>query len=145
VTLATVPSSFANALALEGTGKLLDDRILNIAGCGCGGGFNCFAELDPIQFPWGQGSQGNALDPFHSIATDTSVLAFGTKVYAPALAGVVVPGGEVHDGCLVAADVGGGINGMHIDWFVGLKANYQTLDPDVPETLELFEGGTQCP
>jgi hypothetical protein len=34
---------------------------------------------------------------------------------------------------------------MHIDWFVGLRDNYLTLDPDVPEQVELFEGGTLCP
>jgi hypothetical protein len=145
VSLATVPAAFASALKLEGSGKLLDDRILNIAGCGCGGGYDCFTELDPVQFPWGQGSQGNPLMPFVTIATDTSVLPFGTSVYAPSLDGLALPDGGVHNGCLRAGDVGGGINGMHIDWFVGLVANYQTLDPDVPETVELFEGGTLCP
>jgi hypothetical protein len=143
-TLATVPATFANALKLEGTGKLLDGRILNIGGCGCGGGFDCFAELDPNEFPWGQGSQSNPLIPFTTIATDTDVLAFGTSVYVPSLVGQALPDGSVHDGCLQAGDVGGGIDGMHIDWFVGLKANYETLDPDVPETVELFEGGTIC-
>jgi hypothetical protein len=143
--LATVPQAFADALKLEGTGKLLDDRILNIAGCGCGGGYDCFAELDPMEFPWGRGSQGNALVPFSTIATDTGVLPFGTSVYAPSLEGQALPGGGTHDGCLRAGDVGGGIDGMHIDWFVGLKDNYSTLDPDVPETIELFEGGTLCP
>jgi hypothetical protein len=143
--LATVPLSFANALKLEGSGKLLDERILNIGGCGCGGGYDCFAQLDPMRFPWGQGSQGNPLVPFVTIATDTSVLPFGTAVYVPSLAGVMLPDGGTHDGCLSAGDVGGGIDGMHIDWFVGLQDNYQVLDPEVPETVELFEGGTLCP
>jgi hypothetical protein len=143
--LATVPMAFANALKLEGSGKLLDDRMLNIGGCGCGGGYDCFAELDPVRFPWGQGSQGNPLIPFVTIATDTAVLPFGTSVYVPSLDGQALPDGGTHDGCLSAGDVGGGIDGMHIDWFVGLQDNYQVLDPDVPETVELFEGGTICP
>lgn len=143
--IATVTTAFADALKLEGSGKLLDDRVVNIGGCGCGGGYDCFAVLDPAQFPWGQGSQGNALVPFVSIATDTSVLPFGTSVYAPDLDGQPLPGGGTHDGCLSAADVGGGINGAHFDWFVGLVANYQILDPDVPEQVELFEGGARCP
>jgi hypothetical protein len=143
--LATVPLAFANALKLEGTGKLLDDRILNIGGCGCGGGYDCFAELDPEQFPWGQGSQGNALVPFVTLATDPAVLPFGTWVHAPILDGLVQPDGQTHNGCLRAGDVGGGIDGMHIDWFMGLKDNYEYFDPGVPETIELFEGGTLCP
>lgn len=143
-TIASVRQGFADALKIEGTGKLLDDRIVNIGGCGCGGGYDCFAELDPAEFPWGQGSQGNALIPYHTIATDTAVLRFGTAVYAPALAGQQLPDGTTHDGCLRAGDVGGGIDGLHIDWFVGLEMHYETLDPDVPETVELFEGGTLC-
>jgi hypothetical protein len=144
-TIATVPTDFADALALEGSGRLLDGRMINIGGCGCGGGYDCFAELDAMQFPWGQGSQSNALVPFTTIATDTGVLAFGTSVYVPDLDGQALPGGGTHDGCLLAGDVGGGIDGMHIDWFVGLRDNYLTLDPDVPEQVELFEGGTLCP
>jgi hypothetical protein len=144
-TIATVPTEFADALSLEGSGRLLDGRMINIGGCGCGGGYDCFAELDIMRFPWGQGSQSNPLMPYVSIATDADVLAFGTSIYAPDLDGQPLPGGGTHDGCLLAADVGGGINGMHIDWFVGLRENYLTLDSDVPEQLELFEGGTLCP
>jgi 3D (Asp-Asp-Asp) domain-containing protein len=144
-TIATVPAAYASALGLEGSGKLLDERIVNIGGCGCGGGYDCFAVLDPLQFPWGQGSQGNALVPYLSIATDTAVLPFGTSLYAPELDGLPLPEGGTHDGCLRAADVGGGINGMHFDWFVGLKRNYQTLDAEVPEQVELFAGGARCP
>jgi hypothetical protein len=144
-TIATVPAAYASTLALEGSGKLLDERIVNIGGCDCGGGYDCFAVLDPLQFPWGQGSQGNALVPYVSIATDTAVLAFGASIYAPALDGLPRPDGGTHDGCLRAADVGGGIDGKHFDWFVGLKRNYQTLDPEVPEQVELFEGGARCP
>ena len=143
--LATVPTEFADSLALEGSGKLLDGRLLNLGDCDCAGGYDCFVELDINRFPWGQGSQSNPLMPFLSIATDTSVLAFGTSVYAPDLDGQALPGGGTHDGCLIGADIGNGIDGMHIDWFVGLEDNYETLDPDVPEEIELFEGGTICP
>lgn len=143
--IASVRAGFADALKIEGSGKLLDERMVNIGGCGCGGGYDCFVELDGVEFPWGQGSQGNPLIPYHTIATDTGVLPFGTSVYAPDLVGQSLPDGTLHDGCLRAGDVGGGIDGMHIDWFVGLEGNYQTLDPDVPETLELFEGGSLCP
>lgn len=143
--LATVVQEFADAVALEGTGKLLDDRVLNIGGCGCMGGYDCFLEIDAMAFPWGMGSMGNALVPFLSIATDTSVLPYGTWVYAPDFDGVPLPGSAgVHDGCLRADDVGGGINGLHIDFFAATEGNYQELVGQVPAQIPLYEGGTKC-
>ena len=142
--LATVTNEFARALRLEGSGRLLDGRMLNIGGCSCGSGFFCFAVLDPALFPWGMGSRDNALVPFVSIATDTSVLAAGTIVYAPDLDGLALPDATTHDGCLRADDIGGGIVGLHIDWFVGLQEHYLTLDPLVPETLDLFLDAPHC-
>lgn len=142
--IASAPVSAAKALRLEGSGKLPDGRVINVGGCSCAGHYACFVELDAERFPWGQGSRGNALQPFVSIATDPEVIAFGTRLYAPALEGVELPGGELHDGCLLAADVGGGIEGAHIDWFAGTKANYRELVSRVADELELFEGGTRC-
>jgi hypothetical protein len=140
--LATVPYAFAVALRLEGTGKLLDDRLLNVA-CPCGGGFSCFVELGP-GFPWGMGSASNPLEPFVSIAVDHDVIAHGTVLYSPDLDGLELPEGGTHDGCLRADDVGGGIDGMHVDWFVGLAENYQLLDPLVPEQIDLHENAGAC-
>lgn len=144
VALAEVPASFAKALRLEGSGKLRDGRVLNIGACSCKGTYACFVELDAATYPWGQGSRGNALQPYRSIATDAAVIAYGTWLYAPALDGLRLPGGETHDGCLRAADVGGGIEGAHIDWFVGLKDNYRALAASVPDDVELFAAGERC-
>jgi hypothetical protein len=140
--IADVPYDFATSIRLEGTGKLEDGTMLNID-CDCGGGFDCFVELGP-EFPWGMGSAGNALEPYVSVAVDESVIDHGAVLYAPALDGVPLPEGGTHDGCLRADDVGGGIVGMHIDWFVGLEASYLALDPVVPETLELYLDSPQC-
>src|SRR5258705_5279157 len=53
--LATVPKSFAKELALEGTGKLRDGRMLNWAGrCSRG---STFRVLGPSA-PWGVGAAG---------------------------------------------------------------------------------------
>jgi hypothetical protein len=140
--IANVPYDFATSIRLEGTGKLDDDTMLNID-CDCSGGFDCFVVLGP-EFPWGMGSAGNALEPYVSVAVDEGVIDHGTVLYAPALDGVSLPEGGVHDGCLRADDVGGGIVGMHIDWFVGLEANYLELDPAVPETLDVYLDSPQC-
>jgi 3D (Asp-Asp-Asp) domain-containing protein len=75
---------------------------------------------------------------------DEAVIDHGAVLYAPALDGVELPEGGSHDGCLRADDVGGGIDGMHIDWFVGLEDNYLALDPVVPETLDLYADSPQC-
>lgn len=130
--LSTVPLAFAQALALEGTGRLTDGRLLNVGGsCACSSGMRtCYDVLDPAKYPWGLGVGGRALRPFRSIAVDKSFISIGERVYVPAFDGITMPSsyGFVHDGCLSADDVGGGITGAHIDWFVAEKANYRTLD-----------------
>jgi 3D (Asp-Asp-Asp) domain-containing protein len=100
--------------------------------------------------PWGYGAQGRALVPFRSIAVDTSVIAIGTPLYIAELDGVTMPGDApwgqfVHDGCVVADDVGGGINGKHVDFFSALKQYYSTLDGQLGITsVTVHEGGDRC-
>jgi 3D (Asp-Asp-Asp) domain-containing protein len=142
--IAVVPYDFAAAARLEGTGRLLDDRMINID-CSCDGGFDCFVELDQDLFPWGMGSADNPLVPFLSVATDTDVIPHGTVMYSPELAGLELPGDAGnHDGCLRADDVGGAIVDWHIDWFVGLRDNYYELDPVVPEEVTLYGDVPAC-
>jgi 3D (Asp-Asp-Asp) domain-containing protein len=144
--IATVCADFADSARMEGTARLLDGTMINI-GCSCGGGFDCFVVLDPAQFPWGMGNRGNALVPFVSAATDTSVIAGGTILYSPEIAGVPLPeaaGGGIHDGCLRADDTGGAIVGMHIDFFVALREYYLELDPLIPENVTLYRDPVGC-
>jgi len=148
--LATVTSNFFDSLRLEGTGRLIDDRVINYWGaCACSNS-PCFEEVD-AGHPWGSGSMSRALVPFRSIAVDTGVLTIGHTYYAPALDGVAVPGDSpwgdfAHDGCLVADDTGGGINGMHVDFFVALRDAYVTLDGDLAlDQIDLYDGGARCP
>jgi len=148
--LATVTSGFASSIALEGTGRLLDDRLLNVTGsCGCPRS-PCFAEADAAH-PWGIGVQNRALEPYRSIAVDRNVIDYGTTLWVAELDGVTVPGdppwgGFVHDGCVIAADTGGGIVGMHIDWFVGLRSSYRTLDAELGlGQVTVHDGGARCP
>jgi 3D (Asp-Asp-Asp) domain-containing protein len=148
--LATVASAFASSLALEGTGRLSDGRLLNYSGsCSCPTS-PCYLEVDAAH-PWGIGVQNKALVPFRSFAVDKDEIPYGTRLYVPALDGVSMPGDApwgafAHDGCVSADDTGGAIVGKHVDWFVALKTHYQTLDGQLGlSNVTIHEGGTRCP
>jgi 3D (Asp-Asp-Asp) domain-containing protein len=148
--LSTVSADFADAIALEGTGRLFDGRLLNTDGaCGCPTS-PCFFEVD-AEHPWGYGVQDRALAPFRSIAVDRDVIEYGTGLYFPDLDGLRMPGeapwGDlVHDGCAVAADTGGGIVGMHVDLFVGIRDAYLALDDTLGlAAIDVLDGGARCP
>ena len=147
--LATVTSDFASALALEGTGKLIDGRVLNYWGsCGCPHS-PCFFEVD-AEHPWGVGVQNRALVPFRSIAVDIDVISYGSRIFIPELDGVLMPGDTpwgdfIHDGCVSADDTGGAIIGMHIDFFAALRDYYYDLNAELGlSNVTLHEGGDRC-
>jgi 3D (Asp-Asp-Asp) domain-containing protein len=149
-TLAVVPLAFANALRIEGTGRLTDGRLLNVgSSCACPSGMTvCYYVPDPATYPWGVGAGSRALKPYRSIAVDKTFITLGHKVYVPELDGVQMPAsyGFVHDGCLEADDVGGGITGAHIDFFVAQKANYLTLDGMLKlSSVTAFVDPPRCP
>lgn len=121
-----VTKEFATALELQGTGKLKDGRVLNIWG-------NCRCEHTPCfkvtESQWGTAGTGKPLQPFRTVAVDPKVVKLGTLLYVPLLEGRTMPGrppwgGFVHDGCVVADDTGGGIDGNQLDLFVGRKGYY---------------------
>lgn len=148
--LAVVPQAFADSLAIEGTGRLSDGRVLNVTGaCSCGAATQCYSVVD-AQHPWGLGARGAALVPFRTIAVDRNVIALGSHVYVAELDGVTMPGDAtygqfVHDGCVVADDVGGGIVGKHIDFFSALEANYRILDAQLGlSSVTVYAGGQRC-
>jgi 3D (Asp-Asp-Asp) domain-containing protein len=127
--IAEVSREFASQLQLQGTGKLRDGRVLNIWG-------RCSCEQQPCfkvtENQWGTAGTGKPLQPFRTVAVDPRVIKLGSLLYVPLLEGQTMPGrapwgGYVHDGCLVADDTGGGIDGHQLDLFVGKKAYYQGL------------------
>lgn len=60
------------------------------------------------------------LDPFYSVAADTSIYPLGTVIYIPAVRGTVIPDGSTHDGYFVVRDSGGNIDGRgRFDFFTG--------------------------
>ena len=148
--LAVVPTAFADAVAIEGTGELAGGQVFNYAGsCPCA--FTpCFRFVD-ADHPWGSGAGDRPLAPFRSIAVDRSVLTIGARYYVLELDGVTMPGTPpaldfVHDGCVTADDTGGAITGMHIDFFSALRAYYISLDRELNlNDVTLYEGGADCP
>jgi len=147
--LDTVPAAFASSLDVEGTGRLADGRVINVSGaCGCAR-TPCYEPVD-AQHPWGYGVQGRALVPFRTVAVDSSVIPYGSGLYIEELDGVAMPGAApwgdfVHDGCVVAGDTGGGIVGMHVDFFAAEKSAYVTLDGQLNLThVTVHAGGARC-
>ena len=127
--ISEVTRDFLVQLELQGTGKLRDGRVLNIWGA-------CSCEHKPcfkvMENQWGTAGSGKPLQPFRTVAVDRRVVKLGSLLYVPLLEGRTMPGrspwgGFVHDGCVVADDTGGGINGNQLDLFVGRKAYFLGL------------------
>jgi 3D (Asp-Asp-Asp) domain-containing protein len=127
--IAEVSREFASQLAVQGTGKLHDGRVLNIWGpCNCKRS-PCFKVT---QAQWGMAGTGKPLQPFRTVAVDPRVVKLGSWLYVPLLEGRTMPGrgpwgGYVHDGCVMADDTGGHILGNRLDLFVGRKGYFLGL------------------
>ena len=122
-----VQERFACSLRLEGSGLMMDDRIVNYTGpCKYGYG-TCFEQLDVSQHPFGRGAGQRPLIPFKSVAVDPRVIAIGEPLYIPEFDGLVLPDGSIHDGCVRADDTGGGIKKRKMDFFVVTYGNFRFL------------------
>jgi 3D (Asp-Asp-Asp) domain-containing protein len=127
--IAEVSREFASQLAVQGTGKLHDGRVVNIWGaCNCKRS-PCFKVT---QAQWGTAGSGKPLQPFRTVAVDPRVVKLGSWLYVPLLEGRTMPGrgpwgGYVHDGCVMADDTGGHIVGNRLDLFVGRKGYFLGL------------------
>lgn len=120
--------------ALEGsmTIKGLDGsaRTFNYADKGGAQKVSCNWTKNPLntrfslsKYPWGLGNKANPIIPFRSLATDPSVIPFGTVLFIESAVGeeFSLPDGTKikHDGYFVAGDVGGAIKSNHIDVYIG--------------------------
>ncbi len=123
--LARVTRKTALAARLQGTLLLEDARLLNVAGGPCPCAFGpCFLEVDRQTHPFGLGARGNPLVPYRTVAVDPKRIPLGARLFVPGLLGLPIPaadglGTTPHDGCVTAGDVGGGVDGLQIDFFVG--------------------------
>ena len=149
--IAEVSKEFASQLALQGTGKLHDNRVINIEGtCGCEHS-PCFKVTETA---WGTAGNGKPLQPFRTVAVDPRVVKLGSLLYVPLLAGRLMPGrapwgGFIHDGCVEAEDTGGGIDGNQLDLFVGRKAYFLGISGsggshEWARHVEVYDGTGMC-
>jgi 3D (Asp-Asp-Asp) domain-containing protein len=125
--LGSYSDKFAWNLRMEGSGLLLDGRVLNYTGrCNFGYG-TCFAQMDAHEFPFGRGAHTRPLIPFKSVAVDPNLIPIGEPIYIPEFDGMMLPDGTIHDGCVRADDTGGGIKKRQIDFFVVTYGNFRFL------------------
>lgn len=115
--IARVSEKFKRKIDLEGSGKLVDGRVVNHAG----------RADDDIRYlvadkaPYGLGTGNYKLIPYHTIAVDPSSILLGSTLFIPQAYGLRLPNGEIHDGFFFAHDIGGSIKGDRIDLFVGFE------------------------
>jgi len=155
--LARVSAAFSDAVCVEGSGRLADGTVLSFArSCSCGrrcptGGTVCYERLSGAAYPWGRGAGGRALQPLRSLAVDPTLLSLGSTLYLADWDGFQIPpvgqlGGFVHDGCFRADDVGGWVEGDHVDLFSGTRAMRRALEGDFPTDSRWTarRGGQRC-
>jgi len=147
--IATLGWRFVEVLDVQGTGRLRDGRIVNVSRpCRCGHS-PCYRVIDESA-RWGLSALSKPLQPFRTVAVDPKVIPLGSLLYIPELDGLTMPGqapwgGFVHDGCVHAADVGGGIDGKHIDFFVGKFAHKRALDARRKmKRVTVYRGEDRC-
>jgi 3D (Asp-Asp-Asp) domain-containing protein len=124
-TLTYATPKFLSDLSMEGTGMTWDQRLFNWDGRVEGQAR--FIQVDRTRYPYGIGVQGYALVPYRSLAVDRQYLRIGHTVEIAELVGLPLPDGSRHDGCFVAVDGGGAIQGHHIDFFVPSESEWQRL------------------
>jgi len=142
-------------LSREGSGKLRDGRIINFEErCDCAkpgfqGGRICYSLLESARFPWGRGALMGEdffpLQPFQSVAVDTSRVPLGSWLYLPKLKGVVAPNGEILNGCVRAGDTGKLVQGRHLDLFSGTYEWSEKLRKTLKaKRVQVYNGVGRC-
>jgi len=118
-TLAKVSTAFMKQMKLEGTGKLLDGRIINYDRkvTRPDGTSEIRWRLCGPEAPYGYGIENRILKPFRSVAIDPTVVPMDSKLFIPAAKGIKLPDGTIHDGMFEAVDIGSAIIDRRIDIF----------------------------
>jgi hypothetical protein len=156
--IARVSKSFHEDLDMEGTGRLVDGRVLNVANYV--NGIWDYKILPSDAF--GIGILGHNLHPYRSVAVDFAHLCkqggfsfcdqpiseikkrlIGTLLYMPRLRGIPLGNGKVHDGYVCAQDVGGAIEFDRVDLFVGPIGGGNPYLKDCRQGNPLIDAGIQ--
>ena len=128
--IASVTAAFRRRLDAAGAGRLRDGRIVSIAEK-TGGEFRYLVVPNA---PFGLGSPGYRLVPYRTVAVQPRRIPLGTVLYIPALVGMVLPNGDVHDGFCFAHDADPELKPTQIGLFVG-------FDPDDSPSLRPLTSG----
>jgi 3D (Asp-Asp-Asp) domain-containing protein len=120
--IALVSAKFKKDLLMEGSGKLLDGRVINYHGK-----VDETYRFHITTHPMGRGSGNCALVPFKSIAVDPSQIPIGSEVFIDQTVGMILPDGSIHDGVWYAYDTGGAILHDRVDIFVGVRRDAKAL------------------
>jgi 3D (Asp-Asp-Asp) domain-containing protein len=115
--IAKVSAKFLAGIRMEGTGRLLDGRIVNFHVRTNG---EIRWRVCPPSAPYGYGLENYVLKPFRSVAVDPNVVPIPSRVYIPAAKGIPLPDGSVHDGYFEAVDIGEAIQNQRIDVFTAM-------------------------
>ncbi len=156
--LAQVTPGFRKELDIQGTGRLRDGRILNVADR-INGSWR-YRVLTPGDY--GQGIQGHRIHPLRSVALDFSHLCksggfpfcdepidsvrrklVGTLLFIPRMAGARLANGAIHDGFVCAQDIGGAIREDRVDLFVGPAGAGNPYVPDCRQRNAYTDHGIQ--
>ena len=102
--IAQVGAKFRRQLDVEGSARLRDGRVVNIEGT-----FHGESRFLVIEHaPFGVGAPGYKLMPYRTVSADPKRIPLGAVLFVPALVGVRLPSGELHDGFCFAHDTHGG-------------------------------------
>ncbi len=152
-----VPKGFYDDLAMQGSGKLSDGRVVSYSNqCLCArasanGSRICYEVLDMARYPWGRGANNKKIVPLRTWAVDKKVIKSGSVIYAEEWDGVFIPqkegiGGFTHDGCFIATDVGAWIKGEHYDFNAGTRKMWKELEKVVSTRtyFSIFLDASRC-
>ena len=142
--IAGVSGNFKSQLQLQGSGSLLNERVVTfIAECQGSCDTYCY-ELVEEGIPFGKGANNRPVIPYRTVAVDDEFLALGRKLYIPQLDGVEMPGddyGFVHNGCVLAGDTGSAIQGQDLDFFTPTQENGNAVEILLEDTLDVANSG----
>lgn len=156
--IAYVSKSFHEDLDIEGTGKLNDGRVLNVANY-----VNRVWDYKVLAGDaFGVGILGHNLHPYRSVAVDFVHLCrqsgqnfcdlpvvevrkrlIGALLFIPRLRGIALPNGKTHDGFVCAQDIGGAIQADRIDIFVGPMGGGNPYLKECRQRNPLIDAGIQ--
>lgn len=126
--IARTTARFFSELQLEGTGRLLDGRMVNFHQFIQGpNGREIRYRICGPEAPYGYGYGDRPLTPFRTVAVDPRVIPLDSKIFIPAAVGAKLPDGSIHDGYFDALDIGGAITDLRVDVFTSFGDQSQVF------------------